>query len=89
MYKIILSSIIVASSSLLLAFNNHIRYENTAQKSFSIDKNDQQCEMKFQQSSNQDLESSGCCSHHGGVCGCSGKRATCCDGSISPSCGCY
>ncbi|WP_303851855.1 hypothetical protein [Seleniivibrio woodruffii] len=30
----------------------------------------------------------GCCSHHGGVCGCSGGRALCCDGSLSPSCGC-
>ncbi len=31
----------------------------------------------------------GCCSHHGGVCGCSNGRAVCCDGSYSPSCGCY
>ncbi|MCA9593401.1 MAG: hypothetical protein KC776_08820 [Myxococcales bacterium] len=30
----------------------------------------------------------GCCSHHGGVCGCSGGRAQCCDGQLSPSCGC-
>ena len=30
----------------------------------------------------------GCCSHHGGVCGCSGGRAACCDGQLSPSCGC-
>ena len=30
----------------------------------------------------------GCCSWHGGVCGCSGRRATCCDGTVSPSCGC-
>jgi hypothetical protein len=30
----------------------------------------------------------GCCSHHQGVCGCSGGRAACCDGSLSPSCGC-
>lgn len=31
----------------------------------------------------------GCCSHHGGVCGCSNSgRAVCCDGSLSPSCGC-
>lgn len=33
-------------------------------------------------------ERSGCCSHHGGVCGCSAGRAQCCDGSLSPSCGC-
>jgi hypothetical protein len=30
----------------------------------------------------------GCCSHHGGVCGCSGDMQQCCDGTISPSCGC-
>jgi hypothetical protein len=34
------------------------------------------------------LERRGCCSHHGGVCGCGGTRAQCCDGSLSPSCGC-
>ena len=28
----------------------------------------------------------GCCSGHGGVCGNSGGRAVCCDGTISPSC---
>lgn len=32
---------------------------------------------------------SGCCSWHGGVCGCSSSgRAVCCDGALSPSCGC-
>ncbi len=34
-------------------------------------------------------ERSGCCSWHGGVCGCtSSGRAICCDGTLSPSCGC-
>jgi len=32
---------------------------------------------------------SGCCSWHSGVCGCSGMRALCCDGTLSPTCGCY
>jgi len=31
---------------------------------------------------------SGCCSWHGGVCGCRDGRALCCDGALSPSCGC-
>ena len=31
----------------------------------------------------------GCCSHHGGVCGCSGGTDICCDGAASPSCGCH
>ena len=30
----------------------------------------------------------GCCSHHGGVCGCNAGRAVCCDGKLSPSCPC-
>lgn len=35
------------------------------------------------------IEKRGCCSHHGGVCGCSGSRQKCCDGTLSPSCTCY
>ncbi len=31
---------------------------------------------------------SGCCSWHGGVCGCAGISKLCCDGSLSPSCTC-
>ena len=31
---------------------------------------------------------SGCCSWHRGVCGCSNGRNLCCDGSLSPSCTC-
>lgn len=34
------------------------------------------------------LAKSGCCSWHQGVCGCSGGRQVCCDGSYSPSCTC-
>jgi hypothetical protein len=34
------------------------------------------------------LAGRGCCSHHSGVCGCSGGSVKCCDGSFSPSCGC-
>jgi hypothetical protein len=30
----------------------------------------------------------GCCSWHQGVCGCQSGRALCCDGTLSPSCGC-
>jgi hypothetical protein len=35
-----------------------------------------------------DPEQRGCCSWHGGVCGCSGIRVVCCDGALSPSCRC-
>jgi hypothetical protein len=35
------------------------------------------------------VERSGCCSWHGGVCGCSASgRTICCDGKLSPSCRC-
>lgn len=30
----------------------------------------------------------GCCSWHGGVCGCENGRVVCCDGTYSPSCRC-
>ena len=35
------------------------------------------------------LAGRGCCSHHGGVCGCFGGRTKCCDGTFSPSCQCF
>jgi hypothetical protein len=37
----------------------------------------------------EQLAQRGCCSWHGGVCGCTGGRAVCCDGKLSPSCGCH
>ncbi|PTQ86522.1 hypothetical protein [Agitococcus lubricus] len=54
--------------------------QQNIQKPF-IEKKDQ-CQL------DDKAERSGCCSHHDGVCGCSGGRAQCCDGSLSPSCGC-
>ena len=33
-------------------------------------------------------EGRGCCSWHGGQCGCSGERVLCCDGTLSPTCTC-
>ena len=48
--------------------------------------------LSTQQVAASDLSSefgrSGCCSHHGGVCGCKDGRALCCDGVKSPTCGC-
>lgn len=38
--------------------------------------------------STNEMERSGCCSWHGGVCGCQNGRTLCCDGTLSPSCGC-
>lgn len=51
--------------------------------------NPNKCEMILANGGSQEeLARSGCCSHHSGVCGCSGGRAACCDGTLSPSCGC-
>ena len=35
-----------------------------------------------------DVNRRGCCSHHVGVCGCSGNKKKCCDGTMSPTCKC-
>jgi len=45
------------------------------------------CKGKTFASAEEALQS-GCCSWHGGVCGCSNGRKTCCDGETSPSCRC-
>ena len=45
--------------------------------------------LNTEQNYNQEqVERGGCCSRHGGVCGCQNGRAKCCDGVLSPSCGC-
>lgn len=35
-----------------------------------------------------EVKQRGCCSHHGGVSGCSNGKVVCNDGSYSPSCTC-
>lgn len=34
------------------------------------------------------VDHQGCCSHHGGECGCRAGHDLCCDGTLSPTCGC-
>jgi hypothetical protein len=48
------------------------------------------CQNKFNffMISKDQIARRGCCSHHGGVCGCESKSIVCCDGSHSPTCGC-
>ena len=45
------------------------------------------CEGRTFASAAEALQS-GCCSWHGGVCGCSNGRKVCCDKTLSPSCRC-
>lgn len=40
-------------------------------------------------SNNQCIAGRGCCSRHGGVCGCKNGHSKCCDGTISPTCQCF
>ena len=46
------------------------------------------CVKQADQSADERIGKRGCCSHHGGVCGCGGVRLRCCDGTLSPSCRC-
>lgn len=43
---------------------------------------------KAYSSNHNNEDKRGCCSNHGGVCGCKNGRQICCDGTTSPSCTC-
>lgn len=43
----------------------------------------------YSNSTNQCVAGRGCCSRHGGVCGCQNGHSKCCDGTTSPSCQCF
>jgi len=50
---------------------------------------EQSCdELRMSGLTSDQLTKRGCCSWHDGVCGCSGGRTQCCDGTQSPSCTC-
>jgi hypothetical protein len=46
------------------------------------------CDQEASEATEGDQAGQGCCSWHGGQCGCSSGRVVCCDGQYSPSCGC-
>ena len=57
---------------------------NAISSLFHLNKREPICQVQ-----NEELAGRGCCSHHGGECGCSDSgRDICCDGTLSPSCGC-
>lgn len=57
--------------------------------SINIYADEKSCEeLKKENLTAEQLSRRGCCSHHSGVCNCSGGRVVCCDGSYSPSCTC-
>lgn len=67
--------------SLIIIAINFTAYSKQAKHSNYLSSKDSFTEI-------EDPSRSGCCSWHGGVCGCSYGRAMCCDGQLSPSCGC-
>ena len=70
--------------------------QDSQSTSINIDQGKDECQkMSMTLDTNNTLaefadiyEKQGCCSWHSGVCGCSYGRALCCDGTLSPSCGC-
>ncbi len=69
-------------SPLLLATDNKTEAVNIAVQQQT--ETQQDCLEQINQ-----LAQRGCCSHHGGVCGCDvSGRKKCCDGTLSPSCTC-
>ena len=54
--------------------------------SITVSSKDQNVINHFANKKISEPERRGCCSWHGGVCGCRGGRVVCCDGTLSPSC---
>lgn len=80
-------SLLLILTSLLMASNIHQTDDSKGTKT-ELAKKEMCKKVLASNAFIDDPEKRGCCSHHGGVCGCSEGRAQCCDGSLSPSCGC-
>jgi len=72
MAKLLFALLLILFSNMSTAFDSQCLNVSTSVTSTSSD----------------EVAQRGCCSHHAGVCGCSGGRAVCCDNSFSPTCGC-
>jgi hypothetical protein len=69
-----------------------MRYLLTIMLLFSLSAfaEEKSCEQLLKEGATKEqIVQQGCCSHHQGVCSCSGGRAVCCDGQFSPTCGCH
>lgn len=79
--------LIFLAIALLASIQSASATEDVTPKSAATVKS--QCEsLQSSGVSKELLAQSGCCSHHDGVCGCSGTMVLCCDNSFSPSCRC-
>ena len=87
---ILLSALIFAGSGVALKSD---LINSGSNSKISIDNQETtRVEKGINNSENTDIEIArrGCCSHHGGVCGCNEAtdRVICCDGTYSPTCTC-
>ena len=79
----------VLLSALMLAVSPQLIGADLSQSDVITTTISQTCEdLKQSGATAEQLARRGCCSWHDGVCGCSGGRIVCCDGSYSPSCTC-
>ncbi len=79
------------SQEIITSQPNVITPDSPIQKITPIPDDTNQCLDKTKlESDTTDLARRGCCSWHGGVCGCdeATDRIICCDGTLSPTCTC-
>ena len=87
--RLLNSALVLTVASLLLLAGSVSAEAEKAGQSQAIGSK-QVCEkMKSDGATAEQLAKRGCCSWHGGVCGCVGGRVTCCDQTFSPSCTCH
>lgn len=89
--RIKVRAILLAVSASLLILSCGVGYAATNSDNEELRMSIEQPDNSTFKNQSNDLaapEQRGCCSWHGGVCGCEDGRAKCCDGTLSPSCGC-
>jgi len=75
---------------LTLSFNGYAEDQSNFSTLKAINSSSQVCQsLKDNGVTSEQLAQRGCCSHHGGVCGCANGRAKCCDNTLSPTCTCH
>lgn len=82
------NSIVLTVVALLFLFGNMAYAAENSGQARSSKTDNQVCEnLKKQGATEEDIARQGCCSSHGGVCGCSGGKVSCCNGGNS-KCAC-
>lgn len=88
MRKIFIFLTLIISITLSTSGDSSIINKLDLQNSKTLEEQ-QKCNTLIAQNTTiEEIQRRGCCSHHNGVCGCVNGRAKCCDGTLSPTCGC-